>query len=60
MQEYWNEYNKFIIPIGKKGAVSPFISKYGTVLFPLTIQRNYGGTETIKKYIKLLIIILLH
>lgn len=27
MQEYWNEYNKFIIPIGKKGAVSPFMQQ---------------------------------
>ena len=27
MQEYWNEYNKFIIPIGKKNVVSPFMQQ---------------------------------
>lgn len=27
MQEYWNEYNKFIIPIGKKKVVSPFMQQ---------------------------------
>ncbi len=27
MQEYWNEYDKFIIPIGKKNVVSPFMQQ---------------------------------
>lgn len=27
MQEYWNEYSKFIIPIGKKNVVSPFMQQ---------------------------------
>ena len=27
MQEYWNEYDKFIIPIGKKNVVNPFMQQ---------------------------------
>ena len=27
MQEYWNEYDKFIIPIGKKNVVNPFLKQ---------------------------------
>ena len=50
MQEYWNEYNKFIILIGKKNVVSPFmqqvfyvISKDKIVFFVLC-RRDQGSS----------------
>ncbi len=48
MKEYWNEYNKFIIPIGKKNVVSPFmqplyyIISNGKIIFFVAIEYGLG------------------